>query len=232
VPFVFYRNRGGSLRNKIQKRFVAGFLFCAFLMLTGCSTTWVAAAEQMVAVLIPATANLMALVATFRGNATAADLQTIQNAGAQTEAGLQLIQSLIAEYDTADVAAQPGLLSQIQAGLSDVQSNLNGLLPALHIKDASTQAKITAVVELLISEMQAMAAIVPLANPGASAAMVRLALKQIDKRPMPSSEEFVTSFNAIMTGRTGNASLDRATSGLRIHAHGKFERLATAGLLK
>jgi hypothetical protein len=220
------------MRIKIQKRVVAGILLSTLIIATGCSTTWITAAEEIVAVLIPATANLMALIATFSGNVTATDLRTIQNAGAQAEADLQLIRSLITEYQQADAAAQPGLLSQIQTGMNEVQANLNGILPALHIKDAGTQAKVTAIVGLLISEVQSMAAIVPLANPGALPATARMALKEAKKQPPLSAEQFVTSFNATMTARTGNANLDRATTGLRIHAHNKLERLATAGLLK
>jgi len=47
-----------------------------------------------------------------------------------------------------------------------VQATLNGLLPALHIKDAATEAKITAVVGILLAEVQSVAEIVPLASTG------------------------------------------------------------------
>ena len=56
------------------------------------------------------------------------------------------MQSLINQYEKADAAAQPGLLNQIRAAMNAVQTTLNGLLPALHIQDVATQAKITAVV--------------------------------------------------------------------------------------
>lgn len=220
------------MKAAIQKRWMAGALFCGVMMLTACSTAWITTAEQIVAVLIPATANLMTLVATFRGGVTAADLQAIENTGAQAGADLQLLQSLITAYQKADAAAQPGLLNQIQAAVNDVQSNLNGLLPALHIKDAAMQAKVTAVVGLLLSEVQSMAAIVPLVNPGAAPAMVRLAATQARKQPPLTAGEFAVSFNATMTAKTGNESLDRTTSGLRIHAHGKFERWASAGIVQ
>jgi len=39
-------------------------------------------------------------------------------------------------------------------------SELDGLLPALHIKDPATQAKITAVIGILLSEVESVAAIV------------------------------------------------------------------------
>jgi hypothetical protein len=184
-------------------------------------------------VLIPATANIVTLVATLEGkNVSASDLQTIQNAGSQAGADLQLMQSLIMAYQNADASAQPGLLSQIQAALSAVQLTLNGLLPALHIKDTATQAKLTAVIAIVLSEVESMAAIVPLVNSGASPAMVTMAARQAQKQPTLTATQFVSSYNATMTAKTGNADLDHAASGLRIHAHGKFGRWASAGLLK
>jgi len=195
-------------------------VLCGTMMSTACSTAWVGEAERIVAALIPATANLVALVATLQGkNISASDLQMIQSAGAQAEADLQLMQSLIAQYQKADAAAQPGLLNQIQAQMSAVQSNLNGLLPALHIKDAATQAKITAVIGILLSEVESVAAIVPLVKANASPGMMAMAAKQVKKQ-------------APLTAKTGNAELDHAAAGLRIHVHEKFARWASAGLLK
>ena len=203
------------------------------LMWTACSTGWIAEAEQIVAALIPATANLVTLVATLQGrNISAADLQTIQNAGTQAGADLQLMQSLITQYQKAEASAQPGLLTQIEATMGAVQANLSGLLPALHIKDAATQAKIAAVIGTLLSEVQSMAAIVPLVNPSTSPARMSMAIRQVKKRPPLTASEFVSSYNATMTAKTGDAGLDQAASGLRIHAHGRFERWASAGLMK
>ncbi len=217
---------------EIRKALIATVL-AATLMLSACSTAWIGEAEQIVEALIPAVANLVTLVATLQGKSvTAADLQTIQNAGAQAGAELQLMQSLINQYQKADAAAQPGLLNQIQAAMNAVQTTLNGLLPVLHIKDVATQAKITAVVGLLISEVESMAAIVPLVNLTASPAMTTMAVKQATKQPPLTAEEFVSSFNASMTAKTGNPQLDHATAGLRVHLHNRFARWASAGLLK
>jgi hypothetical protein len=212
-------------------------LLCGILtwtaMWTACSTTWVSEAEQIVAALLPATANLVTLVATLEGkNVSAADLQTIQSAGSQAGADLQLIESLITQYQTADASAQPGLLNQVQSAIGAVQSTLNSLLPALHIKDAATQAKITAVVGIVLSEVQSVAAIVPLVDPSASPQMMTLAATQVKKQPPLTANEFVASYNATITAKTGNADLDRAAAGLRIHLHSKLARWASAGFLK
>jgi len=221
------------MKKAVIKKALVAVMLCGTMVWTSCSTAWISEAEQIVAALIPATANLVTLVATLQGKSiSAADLQTIQSAGSQAGADLQLMQSLITQYQKADASAQPGLLSQIQAAMSTVQLTLNGLLPALHIQDAATQAKITAVVGILISEVQSVVAIVPFVNASSSPEMVAAASKQVKKQPPLTAGTFVSSYNAIMTAKTGNADLDHVTTGLQIHVHEKFVRWASAGLVK
>jgi len=205
------------------------------MTLAGCSTNWIAEAEQVVAALIPAAANIIALVAALEGKSVSAtDLQTIQNAGTQAGADLQLIQSLITAYQTADATAKPGILNQIQTAINAVEANLQGLLTGLHIKDAATQTKITAVIGIVLSEVQSLAAIVPLVSAGAMGPT--LAAKNAARVGHPrlplTAGEFVKSYNATLTAKTGNASLDGATAGLKIHLHGKVARWVTAGVLE
>jgi hypothetical protein len=203
---------------------------CGMLIWTACTAVWISEAEQIVAMLTPAIANVVTLVATLQGSVSATDLNTIQNASAQAGADLQLVRSLIAQYQKADPGSQPGLLNQIQAAIGAVEVNLNGLLPAMHIKDAATQAKVTAVIRILLSEVQSIAAIVPLANPNSLASKANLTQKLTKQVPL-TANAFVTSYNATMTAKTGKPELDHATSGLQVHMHGKFARWASAGLL-
>jgi hypothetical protein len=207
------------------------------LILSGCSMDWIGEAEQIVAALIPAASNIVALVAALQGKSvSAADLATIQNVGAQAGADLQLIESLIAAYQKADEGAKPGILNQIQSAIGAVEGNLQGLMPALHIKDAATQAKVTAVVGLVLAEVESLAAVVPLVQGNAAAKIPTLAAKGAAGMGHPriplSANEFVKSYNATMTAKTGNAALDKATAGLQIHLHGKVERVVSAGVLK
>ena len=208
------------------------------LILAGCSTDWIGEAEQIVAALIPAASNIVALVAALQGKSvSAADLATIQNAGAQAGADLQLIESLITAYQKADDAAKPGILNQIQSAVGAVEGNLQGLMPALHIKDAAAQAKVTAVVGLVLAEVESLAAVVPLVQGSGPAAALRAADSRGRLSPhsivVPlSANEFVKSYNATMTAKTGNAELDRVTAGLQVHLHGRVVRVASAGVLK
>ncbi len=238
------------MRPRVVGSGAMALILCATMMFTACSTAWIGAAEQIVAVLIPAATNVVALVAALQGKTVSTtDLQLIQNAGTQAGADLQLIQALIAQYQKADASAKPGILNQIQTATRTVQGNLNGLLPALHIQDVATQAKITAVIGILLSEVESLAAIVPLVQVGAELPQLSTSSGQAvsqtkrtastssgqamghPKAPLTASE-FVASYNATMTAKTGNADLDRATAGLQIHVHGKVARWATAGLLK
>jgi len=223
------------------RRVGLALVLCMTITLAACSTEWIGQAEEVVAVLIPAAANIIALVAALQGKGVSAtDVQTIQKAGAQAGADLQLIQSLIVAYQKADEAAKPGILNQIQSAINAVQGNLQGLLPTLHIQDATTQTKITAVVGIVLSEVQSLAAIVPLVSANAPTPSARdarsgqtLAAKGAARMGHPqlplTAREFVSSYNATLTAKTGKADLDRATVGLQIHVHGKFARWMTAG---
>jgi len=205
-------------------------VLCAVMVWSGCSLNWISEGEQIVAVLIPAATNLVSLVAALEGKTvSAADAQLIQNAGTQAGADLQLIQALIAAYEKADAAAQPGILNEIQSAIAATQANLQGLLPALHIKDTATQAKITAVVGILLSEVQSLGAVVPVVKNQGAAVKGQLSVKP--HLPL-TAREFVESYNATLTAKTGNVDLDRATAGFVIHEHGKVARWATGGVLK
>ncbi|HYM76916.1 MAG TPA: hypothetical protein VE377_13140 [Candidatus Dormibacteraeota bacterium] len=220
---------------------ILGMVLCLTMILSGCTTSWVDEAEQIVSVLLPAAANLVTLVALLQGKTvTAEDLTVIQTAGAQAEADLQLVQSLIAAYDKADAAARPGILNQIQSAIGAVQGNLQGLLGALHIKDAATQTKIAAVVGIVLSEVQSLAAVVPLVQgsgasgqgPGLARASLRAQVRTGHPKTPLAASEFVKSYNSTLTAKTGNADVDRATGSLQIHLHGKVERVASVGMLK
>ena len=222
-------------RSKRVGQVVLAGLLGLSLVMTGCSSNWVDEAEQISAAMIPAAANLVTLVAALQGQSVSAqDLAMIQNAGSQAGADLQLMRSLIAAYQKADAAAQPGVLNQIQSALNSARGNLQGLLPALHIKDAATQAKITAVVGILISEVQSLAAVVPLVQGSETVKISPQGTQGSTGKPsLPlSAREFVKSYNAVMAAKSGNASLDSAARGLQIHVHSIVVRVASGGVLQ
>jgi hypothetical protein len=223
--------------------FGLSLILCFAVILSACSTEWVGAAQEIVAALIPATSNLVALVAALQGNeASAGDLQLIQSTAAQVGTDLQLVQSLIAAYQKADEAARPGILAQIQNAISAVQMNLHGLLQGLHLKDAATQSKVTAVIGIVLAEVQSLAALLPAIQAHGTGAGEQGAASPKDPQlshmpgevahPALSAHEFVSSYNSTLTARSGNAAVDRTTAGLRIRLHSSAVRWVSAGMLK
>ena len=205
-------------------------VLCLVVLMTACSTDWVGEAEAIVSVMIPATSNVVALVAALQGkDVSAGDLQMIQSAGSQVGTDLQLIEALIAAYEKADETARPGILEKIQSGIASVQMNLQGLLQGLHIKDAATQTKVTAVIGILLSEVQSLQALIPLVKNqgpgirGRGPGKISVHL---------SASEFVSSYNATLAAKTGSAAVDRLTEGLKIHLHSSAARVVSGGLLK
>jgi hypothetical protein len=204
-------------------------VLCGILMWTACSTAWIGQAEEIVVALIPAAANLITLITALQGHGVSAqDLQMIGTASTQAQTDLQLINTLITQYQqAADAQTQASLLAKIQAAITSVQSNLSALLPALHISDAATQSKVTAVIGLILSEVQSLEAIIPLVHSG-STAQASAALKAGKVKPPLRAGEFRASYNAIMTAKTGKAALDGAAARCKLHGPGFWHSLGTA----
>lgn len=218
--------------SRITKGLLAALL-CVTLVLSGCSTTWISQAEQIVAILVPASVNIITLVSVLEGKGVSTyDINLIAARGKEVNSDLDLISSLLAQYQQADATAQAGILGKISTTASLVEANLSDLLVRLHISDPATQAKVTAVVALVNSEVQSLIAILPIVNAKATPAMIRLATRQAAKTPPLTASQFVVAYNSTITAKTGSANLDRVTSGLTIHQHSKLARYATVGLLK
>lgn len=219
-------------------RALAALVLCATMILTACSTAWITEAEEIVAALIPAAANLITLIEALQGNGVSTqDLQVMQSASTQAQTDLQLINALVTQYQQAtDTATQASLLTQIQTAITTVQSNLSGLLPALHITDPATQAKVTAVIGLILAEVQSLEAIIPVVQPvvqpavasSTVAAKANTKPKTTKVKPPLSASQFRASYNAIMTAKTGNATLDGAAAKCKLHGPGFWHSLGKA----
>ena len=132
------------------------------MMWSGCSTNWIKQAREIVSVLIPASTNVVMLAAALQGKSVPADeLATVEKAGTEVAADLQLIGVLLEAYETADEASKPGILKHIQNVISVTEKNLQEVMQGMHIKDPDAQSKIRSVVGILLAEVQSLAAILP-----------------------------------------------------------------------
>ena len=83
------------MKQAAATKIIVSILLCGTITWTACSTAWTTEAEQIIEALIPATANLITLVASLQENLPTAELQAIQSAGSQAGTELRLLQSLI-----------------------------------------------------------------------------------------------------------------------------------------
>jgi len=104
---------------------------------------------------------------------------------------LQLVQSLIASYQTAAGTSKPGYLVQIDAALNTCLGNLTAIMGAFHVSDQTLEATIAAALGAAITVTTAIQALIP-APSLASASRVAL------NNPKDQSEAMKTAFNLIV----------------------------------
>lgn len=167
-----------------------------------CSTSWVKEALSIIAALTPAITNIVPLVSLADSNIGAQDITTIQKYSDMASQNLQLVGSLIDQYNTAQgTAAQQDVLTKIQAALEVAQNNLNSILPALHISNAKSQLAVQSAVGAAISEVGSIAALLPILKAGRTADAVALA------QPL-SASKFRARYNAAISPIPGASKLE------------------------
>jgi len=120
-----------------------------------CSTTWVTEAVNILKVVAPAAINVLTLVAAFEGKPVDAQKSaTIVN---DVNAAITELQN----YAAASAAAQPGLLSQLNAALAQTQTDLASILADVHVSNPTKVAQINALVTFVISEVAAVQSLLP-----------------------------------------------------------------------
>ena len=130
------------------------------ILATGCAN-WETQASSIISLLGPAiSAALQILVAL--GVAVAPGVMTaVESWSQQAQTALTTIKGLIAQYQTAEATAQPGILASIQAAINTVAGDLTTILPELHITDPNTQTKVIAVFGAISGMIAAVAALIP-----------------------------------------------------------------------
>jgi hypothetical protein len=184
------------------------FRFCAFYLLfnallfaCACNTSWVTEAENIINVLIPAVQGILIIAAGLGATAlTPTAIDQIQKWGLSAQADLQnVVLPLLNQYNAAAATAQPGILTEIETALTTITNNLQTILPALHVTDPATQAKITAIVTEVADEFQAVLNIIPVVKSAAAggneAVLKALAANHAALEKLKSAGQFKKDFN-------------------------------------
>jgi hypothetical protein len=167
------RNR----RNLLVASIAAGSLAITTLMVACHTPTWADTAESIVKVSLPIVQGLVVVVDTH-----AAPLAN------QVVDDINVLLGLLDDYRKNPTDSP---LDIIQAAINTVQVDLGKILPALHVSNPDTVAKITAIINLVSQEIKEVASLLP--QPSA------LATKKTASRGL-SADEFKAKYNAIVAG--------------------------------
>jgi hypothetical protein len=192
-----------------MKKFLA-LVLVACLTLAACSTSWIAQAQAIVQVMLPAAINILSLVSAFSG--AKVDPQVVAEmtqVTSEVNADLNQLSALLADYNNLPPAQKATRIQQINDVLNILQQHTNDLLAAAHIKDAVLQAKVTAVINLVISEVQSIESLIPILQGNKSAKSAR-AMNYV------SAQQFRQRYNATMTAPTAAPDIDLKAKALAI----------------
>lgn len=150
------------------KRFIQmSLLLNCLLVLSACTLDWIKEANTVIALVGPMAAEIIALLSAF-GVGLPKDTATIVNTALReaTDTLNNVVQPLLAEYESSPAADQPSILAKIQAALKAVSDNLNGMLASLHVTNPGIQQKITDVVTAFLDEIVSLEQILPILKSG------------------------------------------------------------------
>src|SRR5882724_5318618 len=193
-------------------RSILASILAVAMFATACSTSWVTEAIAITNAILPVAVNIIQLVTALQGTVAASDDTTLAQKWANTvTADLTTLQTLLNQYSAADAGAKPGILGRIQTAIQATQNDLGTLLPALHIANPKTVAKLTAIVGLISAELQSIEALVQAVRGPKTSAWHNLSFQ----RPM-SAKEFNVAYKMLIKSPSGYAPLDAATRALAL----------------
>jgi hypothetical protein len=195
------------------KRFLLVFAILQLALFgAGCTASWITAANALVAPLSAAISALFSFIAALENKTVPASVNTaIQKIGADVQVQLANLKTLLS---TAASNASAGILSEIQAVINGIVSNLNSILTGFSITDSATIAKITQFVGLGVTALQAILALVPLFGSELAGKLSPLAAELADKHAAAAlnvaSTTLQETYAAIVAEYTTEAAVNAA----------------------
>lgn len=118
-----------------------------------------------------------------------------------------------------------------------ISSTITQELRTFHVTNPASQAKITALVTLLIGQLDAWAPVfeggsTPTTTADLYGRLVYASLKSPHAKTPKTPAEYVKEFNRIMAVKTGNKAGDSRSKILKIHNHSLGVRVVTGGIAK
>lgn len=181
---------------------ILGVMLGLVSLSSGCTTpSWVVEAEKIAKVALPIVEGIGSIV----GVSASSALGQVVN-------DLNLLITLFDKYQATPSA---DTLQQIQAGLNTVNADIGQILPAAHVKNAATQNKVAAILELVTSEFSNIASLIPSSAPSLSLlpAQAGPAGRAATPKLPFTAKAFKAQYNKIVTAKTGDLTCDKLFAG-------------------
>lgn len=172
-------------------RIVLSVVLSISLITTACSAQWLNVALTDLPVLTQMALNIATLVTTLQSGQQIdpAEIAAVQNISAEASRDLALLQSLYNEYKASPNATT---LQNIQNTVAKITQNLPILLQSAHVSDPTTAARLSAGVNLILTTVSSIAALMPQRTPATSQAGVKMTV--------PSPKELKKQWNQQVCG--------------------------------
>lgn len=196
---------------------VVSLLSLPVVWLAGCGlATWLADANSILPVIANSVVSLLSLIALIRGGAvSAAEADTVTTWATSAENAITAIQTMVEDYQQ---QASTTLLGDIQAAVKAFTDDATKFLSALHVVDPASQAKIEDIVQLILSQVQAWATVIPAltatstaaVNNVASTARVFVRATTVQLTVPLTKKAYKQAFDQILSTPSGSAEVDAA----------------------
>jgi len=179
------------MKIKSMSRIVLSVVLSISLITTACSAQWLSVALNDLPVLTQMALNIATLVATLQPGQQIdpAEIAAIQNISTEASRDLALLQSLYNEYKANPNATT---LQNIQNTIAKITESLPVLLQSAHVSDPATAARLSAGVNLILTTVSSIAALMPQRTPATSEAGV--------KTSVPNAKELKKQWNKQVCG--------------------------------
>jgi hypothetical protein len=169
---------------RVRKMINSGLVCILMVCLVGCQTPqWVKDAEADLPTVLEIVTEILPIISAASGSPVPT----------QVETDIQLAQDLYAKFEK---TKDQSLIPQIQNAVAAAQSDINGILAALHISDPNTMKTVIAALGVASAVLAAIASNIPV-TASSSALAAKTSTKPLR---VPKPEEVRASFNAIIAG--------------------------------
>lgn len=192
-----------KLRNKVLALVLVGCL----ALTTACSSAQFISVLNQVTPAVTAILQIVALLSNKPADSSLA---------AKVGSDVAALTKLYTDFAGADAISKPGIQTQINAAFVVLNGDLGIIFQLSHVADPNTQAKLTALIALITTAVNIAEATIN----GAKSATLNSNLD---------ASSLTSSFDSILTAKTGNVAVDALTPKLKLHKHGRFVRTLSLG---